>query len=131
MPNDFDLWNETKKRLAFEKRLPTAFPKRGEVWMCTLGMNLGREQNGGPRDFSRPVLVVQKFNNEMFWIVPLTTKQKALDFYFNFDDPSGAHVAAVLAQLRLVSINRLRRDVYVLPAALLGEVRARLQAFLS
>jgi mRNA-degrading endonuclease toxin of MazEF toxin-antitoxin module len=94
-------------------------------------MNLGREQNGSSRDFSRPVLVVQKSNNEMFWVVPLTTKQKALDFYFNFDDPSGAHVAAVLAQLRLVSISRLRRDIYVLPAPMLGEVRMRLRTFLA
>jgi hypothetical protein len=64
-------------------------------------------------------------------VVPLSTKQKALDFYFNFDDPSGAHVAAILAQLRLVSVNRLPRDIYVIPAALFGEVRARLRAFLS
>jgi hypothetical protein len=34
-------------------------------------------------------------------------------------------------QLRLVSINRLRRDIYVLPPALLDEVRAQLRAFLS
>jgi hypothetical protein len=27
---------------------------------------------------------------EMFWIVPLSTKQKSLDFYFNFNDESGA-----------------------------------------
>jgi mRNA interferase MazF len=82
MPNDFDRWNKIKKQLAQEERSPAAFPKSGEVWMCTLGVNLGREQNGGTRDFSRPVLVVQKFNNEMFWVVPLTTKQKALDFLF-------------------------------------------------
>jgi mRNA interferase MazF len=130
MSDDFDRWNEIKKRLSHDAPLPPAFPKNGEVWMCTLGKNLGREQNGGPGDFSRPVLVVQKFNNEMFWVVPLSTKQKDRDFYFNFDDPSGAHVAAVLAQLRLVSINRLRRDIYVLPASLFGEVRNRLRAFL-
>ena len=67
----------------------------------------------------------------MFWVVPLSTKQKPLDFYFNYNDPTGAPVAAVLAQLRLVSINRLRRDIYVLPATLMREVRARLRAFLS
>ena len=99
--------------------------------MCTLGRNLGREQNGGSQDFSRPVLVIKKFNNEIFWVVPLSTKQKPLDFYFNYNDPSGAPVAAVLAQLRLVSINRFRRDIYVLPATLLREVRARLRTFLS
>jgi mRNA interferase MazF len=111
--------------------LPLAFPKDGEVWMCSLGNNLGREQNGGPRDFSRPVLVAKKFNNEIFWVVPLSTKQKSLDFYFNYNDPSGGPVAAVLAQLRLVSIKRFRRDLYVLPAVLLREVRDRLRTFLS
>ena len=131
MEKDFDRWNSIKKRLAHDIRLPSAFPKNGEVWMCTLGKNLGREQNGGSQDFSRPVLVIKKFNNEMFWVVPLSTKQKPLDFYFNYNDPSGAPVAAVLAQLRLVSINRFRRDIYVLPATLLREVRARLRAFLS
>ena len=131
MEKDFDRWNEIKKRLAHDAPLPPAFPKNGEVWMCALGNNLGREQNGGPRDFSRPVLVIKKFNNEIFWIVPLSTKQKPLDFYFNFNDPSGAPVAAVLAQLRLVSINRFQRDIYALPDILLREVRARLRTFLS
>jgi mRNA interferase MazF len=130
MEKDFDRWNEIKKRLAHDAPLPAAFPKNGEVWMCTLGKNLGREQNGGPGDFSRPVLVIKKFNNEMFWVVPLSTKQKPLDFYFNYSDPSGAPVAAVLAQLRLVSINRFRGDMYVLPATLLRDLRARLRAFL-
>ena len=131
MERDFDRWNEIKKQLANGASPPPAFPKSGEVWMCTLGKNLGREQNGGSQDFSRPALVIKKFNNEIFWVVPLSTKQKPLDFYFNYNDPSGAPVAAVLAQLRLVSINRFRRDIYVLPAMLLREVRARLRAFLS
>ena len=131
MDKDFDRWNEIKKRLSRDPPLPPAFPKDGEVWMCSLGKNLGREQDGGSQDFSRPVLIVKKFNNEIFWVVPLSTKQKPLDFYFNYNDPSGAPVAAVLAQLRLVSINRLRRDIYVLPPALLDEVRAQLRAFLS
>jgi mRNA interferase MazF len=104
MENPFDRWNDIKKQLASDPSRPPAFPKSGEVWMCTLGKNLGREQDGGTCDFSRPVLVVKKFNNEIFWIVPLSTKQKPLDFYFNYNDPSGAPVAAVLAQSRLVSI---------------------------
>jgi mRNA interferase MazF len=131
MENDFDRWNEIKKRLASDAAPPPAFPKSGEVWMCTLGKNLGREQNGGSGDFSRPVLVVKKFNNEIFWVVPLSTKQKPLDFYFNYTDPSGAPVAAVLAQLRLLSINGLRRDIYVLPTTLFNEVRARIRSYLS
>jgi mRNA interferase MazF len=131
MGNDFDRWNGIKKQLAHDVPPPPAFPKNGEVWMCAIGKNLGREQNGSPRDFSRPVLVVKKFNNEIFWVVPLSTKQKPLEFYFNYNDPSGTPVAAVLAQLRLVSINRFQRNIYALPATLLREVRNRLRVFLS
>jgi len=83
MEKDFDRWNEIKKRLARDAPLPPAFPRDGEVWMCSLGKHLGREQDGGSQDFSRPVLIVKKFNNEIFWVVPLSTKQKPLNFYFN------------------------------------------------
>src|SRR5258707_9060303 len=38
---------------------------------------------------------LKKFDNEIFWSFPLSTKQKPLDFYFNYNDPSGAPVAAV------------------------------------
>ncbi len=62
---DFDLWNKLKKILDFQGyRLPK-FPKEGEVWMSNLGKNIGFEQNGGGNNFSRPILVVKKFNNQM------------------------------------------------------------------
>ena len=131
MEKDFDRWNTIKKQLAHDVPPPLAFPKNGEVWMCTLGRNLGREQNGGSQDFSRPVLVIKKFNNEMFWIVPLSTKQKPLDFYFNYNDPTGAPVAAVLAQLRLVSTKRLKRRMYQMPDPLFDAVRSAVQRMIS
>ncbi len=42
----------------------------------SIGKNVGREQNGSGRDFERPVLIIKKWNNEMVWGVPLSTKQK-------------------------------------------------------
>ena len=45
---------------------PVLFPQLGEIWMCALGKNIGREQNGGGESFSRPMLVIKKFNNEIF-----------------------------------------------------------------
>lgn len=112
---DFDVWNKVKKRLDFQKETPGYFPKRGEVWMCILGKNIGYEQNGSGESFSRPVLVLTKFNNHMFWCVPLSTKQKAFDFYYNFTDPNMNNVSAILAQLRIMSVKRLRRKMYELP----------------
>ena len=67
----------------------------------------------------------------MFWVIPLSTKQKDLDFYFNFTDPTGQNVSLILAQLRLVSCKRLNRVLYELPSSDFQEVQKRLVAFLK
>ncbi len=128
--NHFDVWNELKKKINDETDKPDRFPKEGEVWMSALGRDIGSEQNGGGDNFSRPVLIVKKFNNLMFWSIPLSTKQKKFDFYYNFIDPSKAKVSAILAQLKLVSIKRLKRKLYDLSNAQLQEVKSKLKAFL-
>lgn len=131
MQEDFDQWNEVKKKIEASTYIKELFPKAGEVWMCSIGRNIGFEQNGGGSNFSRPVLVVKKFNNQMFWSVPLSTKQKQYDFYHNFTDPDNRNVSAILAQMKLVSIKRFKRRLYEIPDGLLNDMRIRLQAFLS
>ena len=126
----FDSWNELKKKIDIEVSKPDRFPKEGEVWMSNLGKNIGFEQNGGGDNFSRPILIVKKFNNKMFWCVPLSTKQKSFDFYFNYTDPQAQRVSAILAQMKLLSIKRLRRKLYQLNENTLVEVKIKLKSFL-
>ena len=128
--NDFDAWNEVKKLTDREEDQPSRFPKEGEVWIATFGKNIGFEQNGSGPTFSRPVLVIKKFNNHMFWAVPLSTKQKSVDFYWNFIDPNGRRVSAILAQLKLVSIKRLKRKLYNVPSKSLYKIKGKLKTFL-
>jgi mRNA interferase MazF len=132
---EFDLWNGLKKKIEFEitniKDEPDGFPKEGEVWMCSLGRNLGYEQNGVNKNFSRPVVIIKKFNNHMFWAVPLSTKQKDFDFYFNFTDPFEQKVSAIIAQMKLVSVKRLKRKMYDIPKPILDEIKAKLKKFLD
>ncbi len=109
--NDFDKWNEIKKDIEEKKEV---FIKEGDVWFCFVGKNVGREQNGIGDRFIRPVLVIKKFNNEIFWGIPLSSKQKALDFYYNFTDPKNNEVAAIIAQLRIFSAKRFARKIYKL-----------------
>ncbi|MDP4000814.1 MAG: type II toxin-antitoxin system PemK/MazF family toxin [bacterium] len=131
MQKDFDKWNGIKKRIHAQAKDNGSFPKEGEIWMCIIGRNIGFEQNGGGENFSRPVLVTKKFNNQMFWMVPLSTKQKSLDFYYNFTDPSSRKVSVILAQLRLVSIKRFKRKMYELSAGDFSKIKLRLKDFLS
>jgi len=128
--NEFDSWNEIKKQIDKVDDKPDRFPQEGEVWMSVLGRNIGFEQNGAGADFARPVLIVKKFNNRMFWGAPLSTKQKDFDFYFNYIDPDNLPVSAILAQMRLISVKRLKRKLYDISQVQLGAIKQRLKAFL-
>jgi mRNA interferase MazF len=127
---DFDKWNEFKKRIDEDNNMPANFPKEGEVWMSNVGINVGFEQNGNEDNFTRPMLIIKKFNNHMFWAVPLSTKQKNFDFYFNFTDLNNQKVSVILAQMKLVSVKRLKRDIYIMPSDLFKEIKGRLKLFL-
>ena len=131
MKKDFDKWNKIKKQRDCCEFLTGPFPKEGVVWMCILGVNIGFEQNGAEKDFERPVLVVKKFNNQMYWVVPLSSKQKEYDFYFNFTDPNGLKVAAVLAQMRLISVKRFVREMYRFDDTLFAKVIVDIVGFLD
>lgn len=127
---EYDTWNDLKKKIQFEFGIPPYFPQEGGVWMSYLGKNIGYEQNGSGDNFSRPVLVIKKFNNHMFWCVPLSTKQKPFDFYFNFIDPNKEKVSVVLAQLKLVSIKRLKRKLYDIDSETFTKMREKLRNFI-
>ncbi len=125
--DEFDTWNEIKKNIDTDIPIDR-FPKEGEVWMSKLGKNIGYEQNGSGDNFSRPIVVIKKFNNHMFWVIPLSTKQKGFDFYFNYTDPNGLHVSAIVAQMKLLSIKRLQRKLYEMPHELFNQLKARIKS---
>lgn len=66
----------------------------------------------------------------MYWVVPLSSKQKRFDFYYNYTDQAGQRVAAIASQLRLVSIKRFRREMYKLDDKNLERLKALLKNFL-
>lgn len=128
---EYNKWNELKKKIQSGADVPEFFPKEGEVWMSSLGKNIGFEQNGSGNNFTRPVLIVKKFNNHMFWCISLSTQQKKFDFYYNFTDPNKEKVSAILAQLKLVSVKRLKRKVYDIQLDNFKEIQSKLRRFLE
>lgn len=113
MKKDFDKWNSKKKRIHDIVRAP--FFNEREIWFCFLGANVGFEQDGSGVDFQRPVIVLKKFNREIFWGVPLTKtkkmkrKKRAEAYYFNFSFIKGVSSTAILSQIRLIDGKRLSR----------------------
>jgi mRNA interferase MazF len=106
---DFDSWGEEKKGLEDIGRDTLAFHER-EIWWCSIGINLGDEQDGKNELFERPVLVLKKFNNKVAWVLPMSTRPKDGVYYHNVEH-EGKMFAIILSQLRLVSVKRFRRFV--------------------
>lgn len=125
---NFDEWNETKKTLSAENTVPQ-FRER-EIWWCSIGYNVGHEQDGKGEAVSRPVLVVRKFNKRLFWGIPLSTKIKDGQHFYIYDF-KGEKRSALLTQLRLWDANRFTRWMGRLPQKQFGEIRERLRAYLK
>ena len=105
MKKDFQNWHSKKSEVNDIGRRP--FFHDREIWWCALGANIGFEQDGGGKDFLRPVIVFKKFNNEIFWAIPLTHTQKKSKYYFQFVSGDKIISAAILSQIRLVDARRL------------------------
>jgi len=80
MAKDFDRWNEAKRKI--DRSHFTEFVHTREVWWCSLGVNVGTEENGNEEFFERPVLILNKFNSEMVLAIPMTTTVKRTPYHF-------------------------------------------------
>lgn len=105
MEKDFQKWHKIKVGL---NNAPTRmFFHEREVWWCSIGVNVGFEQDGRGEHFARPILVFKKFNNEVFWAIPLSTKVKKGKFYVSIELGDNVPRVVIISQLRLVDAKRL------------------------
>jgi len=115
MEKDFDRWNINKKRLHSQNVLH--FYHEREIWWCSLGVNIGFEQDGTGKNFDRPVIVVRGFNKNTFFGVGLTGRKKVGKHYFYLGKIIGQDATAVLSQVRLLDTKRLVRKIGTLDEA--------------
>lgn len=114
MRKDFWKWHTIKSVLHNDR--PRPYFKEREVWFGHLGENVGYEQDGKGAEFLRPFIVIKKFNNDLFWGIPLTTQIKpGHPYYFTFTFRNGVLNSAILSQLRLLDAKRLKYKAGQLP----------------
>ncbi len=111
---DFDGWFPLKKQIEADCKVPTI--NQREIWWCSIGVNIGIEQDGKNRLYERPVLVVRKFNNRHFLGVPLTTQLKGFPFrpsvfYRNPGEGRVREGQALISQMRSYDAMRLTRHI--------------------
>jgi mRNA interferase MazF len=106
---NFDHWNNIKKDSEIYFKFKYYKPR--QIWWMRLGCNLGHEQDGKGIYFERPILIIKKFNNRIFFGIPLTTKIKNNPFYIKIKDKEGMIRCGIISQLRLFDASRLREKV--------------------
>jgi mRNA interferase MazF len=104
MNKDFAHWHEVKRLLDELHNSPTF--KQREIWWCSIGLNIGHEENGKGKDSNRPVLILKKYNNSLFFGIPLTTKVKDNPFYHKISF-RGKTQCAMLSQARAFTSKRI------------------------
>jgi mRNA interferase MazF len=93
-----------KEELHNRKKIPSF--KERDIYWCGLGENIGDEENGKSDFFSRPVLIIRKFNKNLFWGIPLTKQIKDSPYYTKITF-KGLGQSAMITHLRLMDVKRL------------------------
>lgn len=128
MQKDYLKWTKIKKIVHNEQS--RVFFKVREVWFCHLGENVGFEQDGRGEQFLRPIIVLKKFNKELFWGIPLTKNQKIGKYYHNFNLNDNISTA-ILSQFRLIDAKRLKYKIGDISNTVLLEIKTKIRQFLA
>jgi mRNA interferase MazF len=109
----FAEWLKLKQQLEAQHRIPPIF-KDGEVWWCYIGENLGSEISGKSNLFTRPVLILRKYDQYSFYGLPLTTKYKEGTWYMPIKFGGKCQII-VLTQGRRFDYRRLQKKIGQIP----------------
>ena len=111
MQKDFDSWNMRKKEL--NETSPNFYRARDIRW-CSLGVNIGFEQDGTSKTYRRPVLIIKGFSLNVCLIVPLTTSTKTNPYHIGVGKVAGREAFVILSQIRLIDTKRLHDRLSIL-----------------
>lgn len=125
MRKDFDKWNIKKKEIHSQKL--AVFCHQREIWWCSLGTNIGFEQDGTGRNFDRPVLVIRGFNESIFFGAALTSNNRKGKFYFPIGKVEDREASVILSQVRLIDTKRLIKKAAIIDKDLFEKIKNALK----
>ena len=116
-----ELWSRRTNKVLFND---------GEIWWCSLGMNVGEEIFGKGGKFTRPVLIFRKFTSNSFLGLPLTTQENHGTWYV-LTNLHGTKRWALLNQARILDKKRLTSKIGALSETDFKFVKGEFIAFYS
>lgn len=127
MQKDFDRWNENKKLI--DSKTSLMYHER-ELWWCSLGLNVGFEQNGSSLEFRRPVLVLKGLSRSTCIIIPVTTSKNTHKYRIPLGLVGDKQSVAIISQLRIIDTRRLVKKIGTIDRILFSEIRKTAKAML-
>ncbi|MES2623207.1 MAG: type II toxin-antitoxin system PemK/MazF family toxin [Patescibacteria group bacterium] len=94
------------EKIAIDKNERSVQVNEGEVYWCSLGENIGDEENGKGETLKRPVLIFKKFNKNIFWGIPMSSRLKENKYYVRVKLKNNTR-SVMISQLRLLDTKRL------------------------
>ncbi|MEK7062928.1 MAG: type II toxin-antitoxin system PemK/MazF family toxin [Patescibacteria group bacterium] len=105
MQKDFDRWNK-KKQIIHHENESKLYHAR-ELWWCSLGVNVGSEQDGTGDNYDRPVLIITGLSKQTCMVVPLTSSPEIHKMRVPIGEVQGANASVIISQIRVVDTKRL------------------------
>ena len=121
MQKDFDGWNEKKK--VINNRHTAPFCHERELWWCTLGINVGFEQDGSDIEYRRPVLILKGLSKQTCLVIPLTTSTHIHKFRPPIGLVEDKEACALLSQIKVIDTKRLVRKIGNLDKKIFNDIR--------
>ena len=121
MEKDFNGWNQAKKTIhdAGEYKL---YHTR-EIWWCSLGVNIGFEQDGSNEEHRRPVLILKGLSKQTCFVIPLTTATQEHPLRPSIGLVEGKAARALLSQMRTIDNKRLVRKIGYLDKDIFAQIQ--------
>ena len=118
---DFDKWCKQKEKIQVFGKNKFYHPR--DIWWCSLGVNIGFEQDGTGKENERPVLIVRGFNKEICLAIPLTTSQKENKYYIRTGKIKNKEASVIISQIRLIDTKRLSNKIGILDKEKFEEIK--------
>lgn len=128
MQKDFDNWNNKKKEI--ENINKKFLFKEGDIWWCSVGLNIKSESCGKGENFQRPVLVLKKLSGDSFIGLPLSTQEKNGTWFTDISINNEKRYV-LLYQIKMFNTNRFQRRISTLDEKDFINVKEKLEQLLG
>ena len=103
---------------------------KGEVYWIYFGENIGHEQDGKSKLFTRPGIVIKTYGQSLITVLPLTTNKKNDIFHYSFNLGKTISTAS-LSQIRSIDSARVGTKIGKADNITLAILKSKLMALLS